>query len=207
MAWKPPPIFSRRILYWKMCHLLLRFLCLHEAAILALLVVILLARFRSNFLGLPLHLHFDDCSSGTLFSSRWSAMEYHRCQPPCACFIASDDPHSKWVKCMGFSHAHEAVYRMSKCTFCENLRLKTLHSRLEVFERESSVFPRHAPEASSAFRDLGLGCRAHAGEFAGLIHARLPISLPGGTRHHLLCARWCIIHSSLQLWGFWACFD
>ncbi len=34
---------------------------------------------------------------------------------------------------------------MSKCTFCENLCLKTLLSRLDVFERESSVFPRRAP--------------------------------------------------------------
>ncbi len=33
-----------------MCHLLLRFLCLHEVAILALLVAILLTRFRSIFL-------------------------------------------------------------------------------------------------------------------------------------------------------------
>ncbi len=39
-----------------------------------------------------LHFHFGDCISGTLFSSRWSAMEYRRCQPPCARFITSDDP-------------------------------------------------------------------------------------------------------------------
>ncbi len=57
---------------------------------------------------------------------------------------------------MGLSHAHEAVYGVSKCEkkgFCENLHLKSLYSRLEVFERESSVFPRHAPEASAAFRE------------------------------------------------------
>ncbi len=91
--------------------------------------------------------------SGTLFSSRWSAMEYRRCQPPCARFIASDDPHSKCVKCLGFSHARESVYGISKCKFCENLRLRTLRSRLEVFEKESSVFPRRAPEASAAYRE------------------------------------------------------
>ncbi len=50
MARKPPSTFSRRILYWQMCHLLLRFLCLHEVAILVLLVAILLTRFRSIFL-------------------------------------------------------------------------------------------------------------------------------------------------------------
>ncbi|KAF4101349.1 hypothetical protein G5714_017781 [Onychostoma macrolepis] len=57
-------------------------------------------------------------------------MEYRRCQPPCSRFIANDDPHSKCVKCMGFSHMREAVYGISKCKFCENFRLKTLHTRL-----------------------------------------------------------------------------
>ncbi len=80
-------------------------------------------------------------------------MEYRRCQPLCARFIASDDPHSKCVKCLGFSHARQAVYGISKCTFCENLRLRTLRSRLEVFEKESSIFPRPAPEASAASRE------------------------------------------------------
>ncbi len=80
-------------------------------------------------------------------------MEYSPCQPPCARFIASDDPHSKCVKCMVFSHAHEAVYGVSKCKFSENLCLKTPRSRLEVFERESSVFLCCAPEASAAFRE------------------------------------------------------
>ncbi len=45
------------------------------------------------------------------------------------------------------------VYGISKCKFCENLRLRTLRSRLEVFEKESSVFPRRAPEASAALRE------------------------------------------------------
>ncbi len=71
-------------------------------------------------------------------------MEYRRCQPPCARFIASDDPHSRCVKCLGFSHACEAVYGISKCKFCENLHLRAHRSRLEVFEKESSVFPRRA---------------------------------------------------------------
>ncbi len=78
-------------------------------------------------------------------------MEYRRCQPPCSRFIANDDPHSKCVNSMDFSHAHEAVYRISKYKFCENVRLKILRSRLAVFERESFVFPRHALEASAAF--------------------------------------------------------
>ncbi len=108
-----------------------------------------------------LHLHFGDCSSGTTFSLRWSAMEYRHCQPPFSCFITSDNPHSKCVKCMGFSHAREAVFGISKCTFCENLHLKTLRSRLEVFERKSTFSPPCSGGLCDLtwIHDLGLGCR------------------------------------------------
>ncbi len=51
--------------------------------------------------------------SGTLFSLRWSAMEYRRCQPPCAWFIARDDPHSKCIKYLGFSHLSVNFVRIS----------------------------------------------------------------------------------------------
>ncbi len=57
------------------------------------------------------------------------------------------------VKCLGFSHVRDAVYGISKCTFCENLCLITLRSRLEVCEKESSIFSRRAPEASAASRE------------------------------------------------------
>ncbi len=80
-------------------------------------------------------------------------MEYRRCQPPCARFIAHDDPHSNCVKCLGFSHARDVVYGVSKCELCENLRLITLRSRLEVCEKESSIFAHRAPEASAASRE------------------------------------------------------
>ncbi len=56
--------------------------------------------------------------------------------------LSRDDRHSKCVKCMGFSHAREAVYGISKCKFRENFRLKTLRTRLAV----------RAPEASEARR-------------------------------------------------------
>ncbi len=62
-------------------------------------------------------------------------MEYRRCQPPCARFIASDDPHSKCVKCLGFSHAREAIYGISKCKFSEDLSLRTLRFWLEVLRK------------------------------------------------------------------------
>lgn len=42
------------------------------------------------------------------------------------------------------------------CNVCENLHLKTLHARLEVFEKESSIFPRRAaPEAVEAHLEAG----------------------------------------------------
>ncbi len=97
-------------LYWRTRHLLLRFICLQEAAILALLLRFFWPDFVRFLLGF-LRLHFGDCSSGTLFSSWWSAMEYRRCQLPCPLYIASDGPHSNCVKCMGFSHTPEVVLR------------------------------------------------------------------------------------------------
>ncbi len=140
--------------YWRTRHPLLRFLCLHEAVTLPFVVAI-----SDPTTFAIIHLHFGDCLSGTLFSSRWSAMEFRRCQPPCARFIAREDPHSK---CLGFSHAREAVYGTSKCKICDDFRLITLRSRLEDYERESSILPRRA-----SGRELGFGCRARGdGEWA-----------------------------------------
>ncbi len=81
-------------------------------------------------------------------------MEFRRCQPPCARFIAREDPHSKCIKCLGFSHAREAVYGTSKCKICDDFRLITLRSRLEDYERESSIVPRRASSTSAAPREI-----------------------------------------------------
>ncbi len=81
-------------------------------------------------------------------------MEFRRCQPPCARFIAREDPHSKCIKCLGFSHAREAVYGTSKCKICDDFRLITLCSRLEDYERESSIVPRRASSTSAAPREI-----------------------------------------------------
>ncbi len=69
-------------------------------------------------------------------------------------FIAREDPHSKCIKCLGFSHAREAVYGTSKCKICDDFRLITLRSRLEDYERESSIFPRRASSTSAAPREI-----------------------------------------------------
>ncbi len=55
------------------------------------------------------------------------------------------------------THARNAVYGVSKCKFCENLHLKTLRSRLELLEKESSAFPRRAPEASASRESANWG--------------------------------------------------
>ncbi len=68
-------------------------------------------------------------------------------------FIAREDPHSKCIKCLGFSHARDVVYGTSKCKICKDFRLITLRSRLEACEKESSIFPRRAPGTSAASRE------------------------------------------------------
>ncbi len=87
-------------------------------------------------------------------------MEFRRCQPPCARFIAHEDPHSKCIKCLGFSHAREAVYGTSKCKICDDFCLITLRSRLEDYERESSIVPRRASSTSAAPREIAASRRA-----------------------------------------------
>ncbi len=108
-------------LYWRTRHLLLRFLCLHEAAILALLLRFFLAQFWSFSLV---------TSSFALrrlqyWSSVLLAVKCHGVSSLSAAMFSlhrewRPDPHSKCVKWMGFSHALEAVYGISKCKFCEN---------------------------------------------------------------------------------------
>ncbi len=60
-------------------------------------------------------------------------MEFRRCIPPCARFIAREDPHSKCILCLGFSHAREAVYGTSYCKICDDFHLINLRSRLEDY--------------------------------------------------------------------------
>ncbi len=87
-------------------------------------------------------------------------MEFRRCIPPCARFIAREDPHSKCILCLGFSHAREAVYGTSNCKICDDFRLITLRSRLEDYERESSKFSRRASSTSAPPREIAASRRA-----------------------------------------------
>ncbi len=76
-------------------------------------------------------------------------MEFRRCMPPCTRFNAREDPHSKCILCLGFSHAREAVYGTSNCKICDDFRLITLRSRLEDYERESSNFSQSASSTNA----------------------------------------------------------
>ncbi len=87
-------------------------------------------------------------------------MEFRRCMPPCTRFIAREDPHSKCILGLGFSHAREAVYGTSNCKICDDFRLITLRSRLEDYERESSNFSRHASSTNALPREIAASRRA-----------------------------------------------
>ncbi len=81
-------------------------------------------------------------------------MEFRRCMPPCTRFIAREDPHSKCILGLGFSHAREAVYGTSNCKICDDFRLITLRSRLEDYERESSNFFWRASNTNAPPREI-----------------------------------------------------
>ncbi len=83
-------------------------------------------------------------------------MEFRRCMPPCTRFIAREDPHSKCILCLGFSHAREAVYGTSNCKICDDFHLITLRSRLEDYERESSKFSRRASSTNAPPREIAV---------------------------------------------------
>ncbi len=74
--------------------------------------------------------------------------------PPCTRFIAREDPHSKCILCLGFSHAREAVYGTSNCKICDDFSLITLRSRLEDYECESSNFSRRASSTNAPPREI-----------------------------------------------------
>ncbi len=84
-------------------------------------------------------------------------MEFRRCMPPCTRFITREDPHSKCILCLGYSHAREAVYGTSNCKICDDFRLITLRSRLEDYERESSKFSRRASSTNAPPRETAKG--------------------------------------------------
>ncbi len=65
-------------------------------------------------------------------------MDLSRCQPPCSCLIASDDQHGKCVRCVGLVHARDVIFGISNYKYCKNFTLKTLCSRLSVFDHRAN---------------------------------------------------------------------
>ncbi len=127
-------------LYWRTRHPLLRFLCLHEAVTLPFVVAIFWPK-----------LTFCDHPFALRRLPQWNfvllGVKCHGVSPLSTAvrgFIAREDPHSKCIKCLGFSQARDVVYGTSKCKICKDFRLITLRCRLEACEKESSIFPHRA---------------------------------------------------------------
>ncbi len=140
-----------------MRHPLLRFFCLHEAVTLPFVVAIFWPKL--TFCDHPFALRrlpqwnfvllVVKCHGVSPLSTAMRA--FHSSRRPTLC-----------IKCLGFSHARDAVYGTSKCKICEDFCLITLRSRLEACEKESSIFPRRAPGTSAASRDIAASASREA---------------------------------------------
>ncbi len=126
-------------------------------------------------------------------------MEFRRCIPLCARFIAREDPHSKCILCLGFSHAREAVYGTSNCKICDDYRLITLRSRLEDYERESSKFSRRASSTSAPLVEPRAGVRMSSSRRWRVSRQASPfLSLPLPSVHvRIRRSNFCLIFSFL----------
>ncbi len=118
-----------------MHHLHIRFLCLHEAAIVALLLWFFWPNIRIVF-----HWASFICTSETAIMEHcshcgevyWSFVTAsHHVLASLRATTHTVYVLNVWFFCMG----------AKRFKFCENLCLKTLHTRLAVFEESSSVFP------------------------------------------------------------------
>ncbi len=137
-------------LYWRTRHPLLRFLCLHEAVTLPFVVAI--------FWPKNLFQRSSICTSATasveLCSHRgevpWSiAAVYCR-----ACDSSLAKTHTVSALSAWVFRMHVTWFMGSRNAKFAHFRLITLRSRLEACEKESSIFPRRAPEAFAASREI-----------------------------------------------------
>ncbi|KAI2660086.1 UDP-sugar-dependent glycosyltransferase 52 [Labeo rohita] len=82
-------------------------------------------------------------------SSDKSGPRYRLCVPPCKRYITSGDTHSMCVVCLGAEHAASAL-EGADCPHCEELPLRTLRSRKDLFEEGSFIsVPQGAGPAST----------------------------------------------------------
>ncbi len=174
-------------LYWRTRHPLLRFLCLHEAVTLLFVVAIFWPKnnvFRTRFI----HLHFGDCLQRNFVLLAVKCHGLSPLQPPCVRFIARDHPHNKCVKCLGFSHARDAVYGIWNLILWESPSHNPPLSAWGVWKGVIHFSPSHSGglrgfawiRSLSWFRDLRFGCWARGdGEWAD----RPRLSLPPSPEH------------------------
>ncbi len=109
-------------------------------------------------------------------------MDFSRCQPPCSRLIASDDQRGKCIRFVGLAHAQDAIFGISNCKYCKNFTLKTLRTRLAVFDREAAVLPRRAtPEAFSFRKAAAWSLDA---ELEAIESEQISLSLPPSPGHH-----------------------
>ncbi len=149
-------------------------------------------------------------------------MDFSRCQLPCSRLIVSKDQHGKCVRCVGLVHAWDAIFGFSNCKYCENFTLKTLRTRLVVFDWESAVLPRRAASEASFLHEAAAWSseaeleameseqfslslppspeRLHANS-SGPVFSLLSCTQPGGTGHCFLRVGGYFIYRVLQLWG------
>ncbi len=123
-------------LYWRTRHPLRRFLCLHEAVTLPFVVAIFWPK-----------LTFCDHPFALRRLPQWNfvllAVKCHGVSP-LSTAVRAFHRSRKCIKCLGFSHACDAVYGTSKCKICEDFHLIILRSRL--VRRNLPFFP-VAPQA------------------------------------------------------------
>ncbi len=126
--------------------------------------------------------HFSDRICVIVILLAVSGMDFSRCQPPCSRLIASDDQRGKCVRCVGLAHAQDAIFGISNCKYCKNFTLKTLCTRLVVFDRESAVLPRRAtPEAFSLRKATAWSLDA---ELEAIESEQISLSLPPSPGRH-----------------------
>ncbi len=84
---------------------------------------------------------------------------------------------------MGLVHARDVIFGISNCKYCENFKLKTLHARLTVFDRESDVLPRRATPEASVLREAAAW--SLEAELEAMESEQFSLSLPPSPgRHH-----------------------
>lgn len=77
------------------------------------------------------------------------AQSFRKCVPPCPRFLSGVDTHDLCVMCLGAEHALSA-FEGAECEHCERLPLRSLRSRLALFDRSAQDSVPHGSGPASA---------------------------------------------------------